>query len=117
MGKQYSNRINYHLQKTIQTHNAVSLGAGVSSNSSFFDTDGFDAIALTVLNDASSSLTGQLIWSHDGVNQHGVETPFNANSYQWLITDLKTKAKYVRVWIMNNDTIAHTVSSWIYFKA
>jgi hypothetical protein len=107
-----------HLQQTIQTHNAVSVAANNFSQSTWIDCDGFDKVAITMINDASTVNAVDVQWSNDATNIHGVESIIgNASSqYRYGITD--TKARYARVKVYNLATdIAHTQSCWAYLKA
>jgi hypothetical protein len=109
--------IQSHYQQTIQNINAVSLPATTGSTTgTWIDCDGFDRIAWTVMNDAGTSLTHQLVWSHDGTTQHGTDQSISATN-RWQINETSTKARYVRVFVSNPDAAAHTVSAWIYLKA
>lgn len=105
-----------HYQQTIKTHNAVSVGASVWSLSSWIDANGFDKIGVTMINDASTASTLNVEWSNDGVSQHGGETIVaSSTSNKSGITEIK--ARYVRVSILNSDTIAHVMSAWAFLKA
>jgi hypothetical protein len=105
--------------QTIQTHNAVSVGSSNGySDSSWIDADGFDKIAITMKNDAGTSSYVDIHWSHDGANRIGIEfgvIPSNVNAEKSAITDIK--ARYVRVRVVNADTIAHTMTAYAYLKA
>jgi hypothetical protein len=110
--------IQSRLQTTIQTHNAVSVAAGSTSQSAWIDCAGYDKIALNLKNDASTSSLGHIYWSTDGVNAHGFDNsvlPSNTTSVKSGITDVK--ARYARIDIHNGDTVAHTMSAWAYLKA
>ncbi|PLR84657.1 hypothetical protein CVD25_01080 [Bacillus canaveralius] len=103
---------------TMQTHNAVSVGASATSSSSWIDTQGFDKIAATLINDASTSSNVTLSWSNDGVSNHGDMSDFMPSGTQQrkaAITEIR--ARYVRVNVVNSDTVAHTMSAWVYLKA
>jgi len=108
-----------HLQTTIQTHNAVSIALSSNSPSAWFDTDGFDKIALTLLNDAGTTNSGDILWSNDGATQQGIDLvvlPSNTNQYKTAIID--TRARYFKLRLNNGDAaLAHTMSAWAYLKA
>lgn len=108
----------YHEQQTIQTHNAVSVATGAwSDQTSWMDCDGFTEIALTLKNDASTSCRGQIMWSNDGTNQHGVEEPILSAAGMFRAGGTSIKARYAKVTIQNGDTAAHTMSAWAFLKA
>lgn len=108
-----------HYQQTIQTHNAVSVPTVAwSIQSSYMDCDGFDKIAINMINDAGTTASANIIWSTDGVTQHGEDSgviPSNATQRKSAITDIK--ARYAKVSIYNSDTISHTISAWAFLKA
>lgn len=106
-----------HYAKTIQTHNAVSVGASGNSNSSYIDCDGFDKVAFTVLNDAATNSSVETHWSNDGINAHGAETLIVQSTSPNKVGISDIKARYVRVQLKNADTVAHTMSAWVYLKA
>lgn len=102
--------------QTIQTHNAVSVATGWS-NGLWQDADGFDKVAVTLKNDASTSNTANIEWSNDGVAIQGVETIIanSTTNNRSAITEIKMR--YFRVNIYNGDAVAHTMSAWAYLKA
>ena len=110
--------IQSRLASTIQTHNAVSVGAsGNSTSASFIDCDGFDKVALTLLNDAATNSQVDIYWSHDGSSNHGQETIIaNGGGVRRNgITDIK--ARYAKMLVYNNDSaLAHTMSAWAMLK-
>jgi hypothetical protein len=103
--------------KTIQTHNAVSVGASGSSTSTWFDSDGFTEVAFTLLNDASTNSSLGVFWSNDGTNIHGYEIALGASTSQWKAGSVPIKSRYFKTQISNSDTASHTMSSWAYLKA
>jgi hypothetical protein len=106
------------LSQTIQTHNAVSVAiSGTSTQPTWTDCEGFFEIAVTLMNDASTSSTLELYWSHDGITTHGTENVLtNANKYK--VSNIPIKARYLKVNLQNADaTIAHIMSAWVYLKA
>jgi hypothetical protein len=107
------------LAQTIQTHNAVSVGAtnGSSAQTSFMDCDGFDKLAITVNADATIQFSATITWSNDGTSIHGVETILAQAAGQSRAGILDIKARYAKVTLFNFDAAAHTVSAWAYLKA
>jgi hypothetical protein len=107
------------LQKTIQTHNAVSVALSSNSTSStWIDCDGFDKLAITLLNDAGTSSFANAYWSNDGVSTHGMDTVIAASTQQQKAGVVDVKARYLKVLVGNSDaTLAHTMSAWAYLKA
>jgi hypothetical protein len=104
-------------QTTIRTHNAVSVAASATSASAFIDCIGYDKIALSLLNDASTSSLAHIYWSHDGVNNQGYEANVIAsNTFSIKSGETTVKARYARVYINNADTVAHTMSAWAYLR-
>jgi hypothetical protein len=109
--------IQSRLQTTIRTHNAVSVAANSTSASAFIDCIGYDKIALSLSNDASTSSLAHIYWSHDGVNNQGYEPNVIASDTLSVKSGETTvKARYARVYIHNADTVAHTMSAWAYLR-
>lgn len=107
-----------HLQTTIQTHNAVSIATQTASvQTSWIDCDGFDKVAITLLNDAALSARVDVYWSNDGSTQHGYETAIVASSTQQKAGIIDTKARYLKLAPVNLDAASHTMSAWAYLKA
>lgn len=111
--------IQSHLQTTIQTHNAVSVTANNGfSSSSWIDTDGYDKIAIITKNDAATASNININWSPDnGTTLVGFEAIIPSATVQYRAGITDTKARYCRIDVVNGDTIAHTMSSWVYLKA
>jgi hypothetical protein len=103
--------------QTIQTHNAVSVGASGSSASNWINCDGFDNVAVSLLNDASATNKVDVAWSHDGINQHTFETVCNTTSAKYNVGEVGIKAQYCKLVLINSDTASHTMSAWAYLKA
>jgi hypothetical protein len=103
------------LQTTIQTHNAVSVAASAWSSSAWIDMDGFDRVAITMLNDASTTSSITIDWSNDGTTIHGNESAGNDTKKQRAV-EYAIKARYARINLNNGDTVAHTMSAWAYLK-
>ena len=104
--------------QTIQTHNAVSIIASGNSNSAWISTDGFDRIAISFLNDASTTSTAHVYWSFTGTTVQGADYSAIASStVKERTAEISVKAPYVMVSIVNGDTASHTMSAWVYLKA
>jgi hypothetical protein len=101
--------------QTIQTHNAVSVGASSWSLGSWVEVSGFDKLGVTVLNDAVTNNSFTVHWSNDGTNQHGQES-VSPSADKYRASEISVKAKYVKLNLKNDDTIAHTMSAWLYAK-
>lgn len=103
------------LTSTIQTHNAVAVSPSTASiPSTWMDCNGFDQLALTLKNDASSNFTATIYWSNDNSNIHGSETAVNAVVGSQFAARTPIKARYAKVAPYNNDTVSHTISAWSY---
>jgi hypothetical protein len=109
--------IQAHLASTIQTHNAVSVGAGLWSHSTWIDCDGFDKLAFNLLNDASTSCIGYVKWSTDGVNEHGFDEILPSVALDKRSAEIGVKLRYAKLSIKNGDTISHIMSGYAYLKA
>ncbi|HHB2481314.1 TPA: hypothetical protein ACORDH_002765 [Bacillus cereus] len=106
-----------HHAETIQTHNNVVIAPSVWNNGAWIDASGFDEIAVTMTNNASTKNRVNIHWSHDGINHHGDESllPEGTSTIRAEIT--KTKARYFRLCVNNGDTAPHNMSAWAYLKA
>jgi hypothetical protein len=102
---------------TIQTHNAVSVGASSWSYSSWYDCDGFDKVGVKMKNDASTPTALNIQWSDDNSTTMYDEALVGSGTpnTKGAISDIK--GRYARIGILNNDTVAHTVSSSMYLKS
>lgn len=107
-----------HLQTTIQCLNAVSIAASAGSSTSWYDTDGFDKVAITLLNDNSAvpSIVN-IVWSNTGSSSHGQDTILASANGNLRAGIVDTKARYFQFYVYNADTAAHTMSVWAYLKA
>lgn len=106
-----------HLQTTIQTHNGVTIAPSSSNDSVFIDTLGFDKIAVTVLNNASTTSAVTIKWSHDGATVVADDSLNITNTANRKAGITDTKARYAQVSITNSDTAPHIFSAWAYLKA
>jgi hypothetical protein len=113
--------IQSHYAQTIQTHNAVSVAISTWSNGSWIDTDGFNSLDVTLLNDNTTASALEVHWSNDGVTLHAKETGIvsaTGNNVRCNVNEIPTKARYVRISVNNADSaLAHTMSAWAYLKA
>lgn len=112
-------QLDSHVSQTIQTHNAVSVAlSGTSDGATFLDCNGFDRVCGTMLNGTSGTFSVILLWSNDGVTNHGFETVQNGVTGTLAQWDTGTKARYVKIRLLNSDgAAAHTMSAWAYLKA
>jgi hypothetical protein len=105
---------------TIQTHNAVSVGASGSSTGTWINVDGFNEAVITMVNDAATLSGAYFQYSHDGVTIHGddvVNTIANHAQLRKVSGSKPTGSKYIRVVLLNGDAAAHIMSAWVYLKA
>lgn len=102
---------------TIQTHNAVSIGASNNSPGAWFDCGNATEIGVTLKNDAATSSSVDLEWSHDGSTAAGKDfnaIPAGTPTLRASSGRIPTKAKWCRVIAINGDAAAHTMSTWAY---
>jgi hypothetical protein len=110
--------IQSRLASTIQTHTGSTIAPSGNALSSWVDCDGFDKVAINLLNDAAASCSVDFYWSTDGVNNQGYEPtiiPSTVQQYRSGVADVK--ARYLRVRVNNGDAAPHTFNTWIYLKA
>jgi len=106
-------------QQTIQTHNQESVALSSTKAGPWIDTNGFSEIAITFLNDATASSSGDIRWSHDGVTYHSADfTVIPSSTVSRKSALVPTKARYASLVLSNADsTAAHVMSAWFYLKA
>jgi len=106
------------LTQTIQTHNALSIGANAWSSSSWIDATGFSKICATASMVSGTGMTIVVDFSHDGVNYFSGVTVYDSTGNSFApSTDMPISAKYVRVGVKNKDaTNAKTTSAYAFLK-
>lgn len=108
--------LQYRRSETIQTHTAVSITTNGWSNSAWLDSDGFDKVAVNLLNDASTSTEVRVEWSNDNATVHSYEVIMGAQSLDKRTAITDTKLRYFRIAVKNGDAVSHTMSAWAYLK-
>lgn len=103
-------------QKSVQAYSA-SVSPTTSVFSAWIDTDGFDKFELTFKNDAATSANVTIEWSHDGVTIHGEDTNVSTGTAMLRTYKDDTSARYMQLKIYNGDTVAHTMTAYLYLKA
>jgi hypothetical protein len=108
----------YRKQKMTQTHSGINIIANsFNVSTSWIDTDGFDKVALTMLNDANATCSMDLFWSHDQSTIQGKEVAaLSSSAVRERAGVVDTKARYMKVVVVNGDAAPHVFSSWIYLK-
>lgn len=109
-------------QRFKKLHNNVSINASANAaNTNWEDAEGFNDISFSVQSDANAgTFTVTVLWSHDGVNTHGAQTVLSAAVAIWANArtgQVPTGARYYKLIIVNNDTVAHTFNSHAFLKA
>lgn len=104
--------------QTIQTHNAVSVGASGFSLGSWIETKGYDKVVLSVKTDVQHALRIKCHWSMDGTNAAiGNDYVLNVTATEGNI-EIPVKLPWLRVEIRNDDSAtAHVMSAYAYLKA
>lgn len=101
----------------IQSHNAVSIPASQSSETStVYSAIGYDQISLLIKLDSSINRTGWIVWVVDpnGAYWVGSEDVVATATSLTGYGRTSVKAPYFKVSIANGDTVLpHTVSSWV----
>jgi hypothetical protein len=112
--------IQNRLAVTIQTHNAVSVGATSWSlqSGNWIDTNGFTEIGVTLVNSGTTNISLQILWSNDGSTQHGLDNvKSNVGGDTTYAGGVSTRARYAKVNLYNYDAASKTMSAWAYLKA
>jgi hypothetical protein len=107
------------LAQTIQTHNALSIGANAWSSSAYLDGAGFSTICVTASMASGTGMSVVIDFSHDGVNYFSGVTIYDSTGATFApSTEIPLSARYFRVGIKNKDaTNAKTTSAYAYLKA
>lgn len=108
-----------HLSQSIQAFNAVSVAASGNSTSNWINADGFSDITFHLKNDGSTTSYADFQYSFDG------GTTIHSADYTALVSstsanktvNMTVKAPYIRINLGNGDTLAHTMTGWVYLKA
>jgi hypothetical protein len=104
-------------QNTDQTHTGASILANAWNQGSWIDVTGYDNLIATVLNDATTSCSVEVAFSHDKTNVISIGSATSAAS-GYCEYAIPVKARYARVAIKNGDAAApHTMSSWLFKKS
>lgn len=107
-----------HLQQTIQTHNSTTIApSGWSEMSTWIDTAGFDRIAFSLLNDASTNTVAIVFWSHDANTKHAESNILTTSAVNRRSNSVETQARYCKFSVQNGDAAPHQVSAYVYLKA
>jgi hypothetical protein len=110
--------IEYRKQKMVPAFTSAVVPATTgTATSPWIDTDGFNDLGITLLNDAGTSNSLDLQWSNDGSALHGKDYPIAPAAGQYKAATVPTKARYVKVIAYNNDAAPHTMNCWLYLKA
>jgi hypothetical protein len=108
--------IQSRLASTIQVVTAQTVAATTGSYvSAWVDCDGFGDIAITFMNDASTTNYADVRWSHDGSTYHSAEfgiIPSNTSNRKAVSTPVK--ARFAQVVVYNTDAAPHTMNAWFY---
>lgn len=103
-------------QKTVQQLSASVLPSAWQSGP-WIDTDGYDKIGCTLLNDAATNSRVSIEYSNDGVTKHGAEDILLTATTKERKGIVETGARFARLSIQNGDTVAHTINVWAYLKS
>lgn len=114
--------VQYRKQKTLMN---ILTGVSVaptaqSTESEWIDTDGFNDIGITVVNDVNNKSFGAMIkWSHDKVTQHSgdyIVTNNMPTTTSGRGNVVPTQARYCKVTAYNGDAVIHVMSVHGYLK-
>lgn len=112
--------IQYRKQKMVPLHPGTVIVANAwSTSSEWIDTDGYDKVAFSLLNDAAVTSVANLLWSHDKTTNCGEEsgTIPTGTGIRKVSLETPTKARYLKLSVNNGDGAApHTISTWAYLK-
>lgn len=103
--------------KTVQTHDRVNVPLnGNNTNTDWILADGFTQLCVTMKNDAFTSSQVNVLWSNDGITQHGLDDGMVPTaSVDARAANTRVKAKYFKLQVFNKDAAAaHVMSCWAY---
>lgn len=103
--------------KTIQTHSGVTLAPSAGNIGAWIDCEGFNELAITLMNDATASSYVNVHWSNDNANAHGEDSQVMQGTSRYKSGNIAVKARYARFLVYNSDATPHSMSVWAYLKA
>lgn len=112
------------LNKTVQTHtsasaaptNGTTLG-NFPATTDWIDTENFDKVVISVLNEGVYTHAANAYWSHDKANVHIDDVALTNNSANQRSATLEVKAQYFKLRITNTDASVRSFNAWAYFKS
>lgn len=113
-------RKNFRNQDTIKTHDNVTIASangGYGSSGNFVSCDGYETLALSLLNDASTNSTISVDWSNDGTIANIANEVLVADTKNVKSGITTVKGSYFRVFIWNSDTVSHVFNAYAYLKS
>jgi len=110
--------IQYRKQKMVPTHAGVLITNGSTSfgTNVWIDTDGFNEIALTLINSVAGNTLFDVYWSHDNATIHGANYGQGNSAALAKGIVLPILARWVKISVGNNHTAPSTISAWTYLK-
>lgn len=101
---------------TMATHSAVVVPANGIAESNWLRCEGYENMAITLTNDASTFSDIEVWWSHDGSTVHSKNPNLLISTDQDKSTQVSTKAVWGKVVLINEDDKEHVMSAWAYLK-
>lgn len=115
--------IQRRLATTVQVIDALAVGANAwSSNTAFFDVDGWDKAGVTVSMTGGTGMIVAVDYSHDGTTYFASapssDTFLYDGSANNISSEISVLARFIRISVKNKDGVnPKTVSAYIYPKA
>jgi hypothetical protein len=104
-------------QRTIQTHANVSVPNGQANASGWIDTNGFNAVGITMLNSVAAASFMDIYWSNDGVAVHGASYSQLSSAAMAKTVEVPTTARFIKLSITNSHTAPVNITAGLYLKA
>lgn len=95
--------------------NAVSVGASAQVFGPWMDVSAYSRVGGMATSDAAVSTTLGIEWSNDGITTHSFDT-IKGDTSAKKGGFKEVYAKYARIYVINGDTAAHTMSAYSFLQ-
>jgi hypothetical protein len=108
--------LNRRYQKHVQTHANVAVPNGQANASGWIDTNGYNAVGITILNSVAAASFVDIYWSNDGVAVHGAQYSQLSSAAMAKTVEVPTTARWIKLSITNSHTAPVNITAGLYLK-